>query len=275
MEKNENSIFDFHDKPKTSPKTSKATKKAESPSVTSEVKQKRQKKEKPKSNVRYCEFCNKRFIKEVTYNEHSCELKRKNVTTTTRIGLFAFSIWEKYVSLNKIRLPAGVLKLDVFARPSNFNFFIEFALFLNEQQPLFPDEYAEFVMHKYKNSNQWMLQESITEWIIHKIKLESPADAITRSIEAIHQWSMLVNSNWVNFFKEVSSDRGVLWISTGKISPWLLYACDTSDEFLSKLSDSEFEYICKFIDPMCWSVLKFNHKDEFEKMRKILKEYGL
>ena len=86
-----------------------------------------------------------------------------------------------------------------------------------------------------------------------------------------------MNNDWISFFENVSTERAILWFETGKLSPWLIYTAspESGNKLLNRFSDSELDYLVKFIDPTYFKILQIRYNDEVLDIRNLLVEAGL
>ena len=229
----------------------------------------------PKAPKLKCEHCDTTFLKQSTFDQHLCIGKKKYIVQYTRIGLVAIDYWSKFNKIRAIKVKSSVPVVDTFTKSSEFLFFIEFSMYVVDSQPLYPDEFVEYIFSNYRSCYDWMLPSTFQKWTIHILKKEKINDAIQRSVEAVHQWAVDTSSDWKNFFIEVSPTRALTWVESGKISPWFIFGCATSSRLFDRLDDDEFNHIYPFIDPHIWGVLKLKHDKEYTSLSALLQGYGL
>jgi hypothetical protein len=80
---------------------------------------------------------------------------------------------------------------------------------------------------------------------------------------------------WQDYFKEVSSARAVHDIRSAKISPWMIYLCESGDELLVKFSDEQVKMIQHIIDATFWMKQFANNREEVEEVKNACEVAGI
>jgi hypothetical protein len=61
-------------------------------------------------------------------------------------------------------------------------------------------------------------------------------------------------------------------ITSGRISPWLLYQSESGTKFLDDIQEDLIKFIYDYINPVQWAI-KFNkEKDKVDEVKSLLKE---
>jgi hypothetical protein len=64
-------------------------------------------------------------------------------------------------------------------------------------------------------------------------------------------------------------------IANGRVSPWIVFNCDTGVDFLDALNDDQIGLILPWIDPEYWQRKFQDYVADTEWVKSILKEAGL
>ena len=89
------------------------------------------------------------------------------------------------------------------------------------------------------------------------------------------KWSEESNLDWTEYFKEVSTPRAVYDIRSAKVSPWMLYLCDTGDELLTRFSDEQVKMIEDIISAPLWMKLFTQNKEEVSEVKQACSIAGI
>lgn len=224
-----------------------------------------------------CGFCNKEFKREETVLTHKCEKRERYNNRDSRQMREAFRIYMLFMNKHKLKMGKSEEPLMHFIKSKYFNDFYKFAGYILENDILNKEQFVETIMTSGKPVYEWMTHKTLEEWIIKCIREEHPRRAIERSIPALVEWAEIVDSDWTNFFREVSSVRAIQWFECGKISPWLIYIAPTAsgNALFSRLSTSELEYLIRFIDPTFYQMKQIKYKEDCDYIRQLLVEAGL
>jgi hypothetical protein len=64
-------------------------------------------------------------------------------------------------------------------------------------------------------------------------------------------------------------------IANGRVSPWIVFNCDTGVDFLDALNDDQIGLILSWIDPEYWQRKFKDYVADTEWVKQILKDAGL
>lgn len=224
-----------------------------------------------------CKYCNKTYKKESTVLSHKCVNRDRYESRNTRQMDEAYRLWFNFMQINKFPIKKSEEPFMVFIKSSLFNTFYKFADYTINTYILDKDDFINDLFAEGVSYYDWESYKTKKSWVIKQTRRESPRNAIERAIVAMQEWSSLTGNDWTDFFNYATSERVILWVESGKLSPWIFYIFDkeTGDKLLSKFSNSDFDYIAEYIDPRAWQPLQIRYKKDVEEIRKILKDYDL
>lgn len=228
--------------------------------------------------VYQCKFCDREFKRENSVHSHKCEKRDRYDNRDSRTMREAFRLYMQFMETNHFKIKKDVEPFISFIKSRYFKDFYNFAeYYLNNRDILHIDDFTLHLMRTNVPIMQWSTYKAKDDWILSCIRNEHPNDAVARSVNALVEWEQMTNNPWNTFFKNVSSARLISWIESGKISPWIIWTApvNSSNELFSRLSDSEFEYILKYIDPSFFEIKKLKYKKEYEDIRSMLTQVGL
>jgi hypothetical protein len=82
-------------------------------------------------------------------------------------------------------------------------------------------------------------------------------------------------ASFSDYFKFGNHNRICHHITTGRISPWIVYCCDSGIEWLGNLSEEHLVLVMPWIDPDYWNRRLRDHTADSEWCRHILEAAGL
>jgi mono/diheme cytochrome c family protein len=99
-------------------------------------------------------------------------------------------------------------------------------------------------------------------------------DAIARSLETLINMSPTEKISTKDILRYGNRNRICYAITTGKISPWMLYQSESGKQFLDELDETQVKMIVDYINPELWAV-KFKRNPEVVKqVKELLRETG-
>lgn len=224
-----------------------------------------------------CRFCDKKFKREDTVLTHKCIKRDRYNDRESRQMREAFRIYMMFMEFNHLAMKKTVEPLMHFIKSRYFNDFFLFAGYILSTDILKKDDFIKNIITSGTPVNDWCTQKTVEEWTISCIKDEHPRRGVERSISALIEWSEATGNEWNTFFDNCSTERAILWIESGKISPWLIYVAEpeSGNKLLNKFSDSELMYIFKYIDPTYFQIKQMHYNNEVLEIRNMLNEAGL
>ena len=91
----------------------------------------------------------------------------------------------------------------------------------------------------------------------------------------MQQWGREHDRPYNVFFREISRPRLIHWIKSGRISPWIIFNCDTGNAVIGTLTDDELNMINEYLEPTFWTRKFSTRKEDVEFVQMVLKEAGL
>ena len=206
------------------------------------------------SNQTYkCRYCEKDFRKESTLAAHLCEQKRRwqqEKETGVQLGLRAY--------LRFYELTQGSAKLksyEDFVNSPYYNAFVKFGRHMVGVRGINSQHFTDWLLKNNKKIDQWCKDSFYEQWLHEYLKKESPQDALERALKEMQDYADThpeLKNGFLDYFRYGNSNRVCHHIVTGRISPWIVYNCDSGVEFLDKLDQGQVAMILTWIDPDFW-----------------------
>lgn len=223
-----------------------------------------------------CKYCGKTFTKESTLSKHACEPKRRHLQQSETGVQFGFRSYLKFFELTQGSAKSKTY--DEFAASSYYSAFVKFGRYLVSIKAINFANFTEWLLKHNKKLDYWCKDSLYDEWLVDYLRKESYQDALERGIKEMQEYAechLELNNGFMDYFKLGNTNRICYHITTGRISPWVVYNCNSGINFLENLDDSQMQMIIKYINPDFWNQ-KFReyNNDRFDAMD-ILKEAGL
>jgi len=209
------------------------------------------------SPIYSCEFCNRKFARERTLVSHICETKSRWVNKDNagnRMGYQSFLQFYKKNTTAKKPKP-----YEEFIRSPYYTAFARFGSYCVDAKVLNVSRFVDWLLTNQIKLDNWHKDSTYTKFLIEYLRVEDAYDAIHRSVETCIQMGEEANIQPNDVLRYGNANRICLNISTGKISPWLLYCSDSGIHFLETLNQDHVRIITDYINPEQWA-LKF-HRD--------------
>ena len=220
-----------------------------------------------------CKYCHKKFHKEQTLTTHMCVKKRRYMeidTPASRFGLRTFQrFYDLTMTAKKPKTSQEFIESDFYID------FVKFGNHIANLRPVYPEKFIDFVIKNSVKLKDWTKDFVYDTYIIDLVQKE-PAEAATeRSIAEMIEWATLNNSEFSHFFNTISPNEAAHLIRTGKISPWVLYLCESGSILMDKFNEDHAKIIGSIIDPGFWMKKFKKQSDDVDYIRSILEQSGL
>jgi hypothetical protein len=198
-----------------------------------------------------CEFCQRDFLKETTLSVHMCEQKRRFREKDERgvqLGLQAFlKFYETLQGSSRLKT------WDDFAQSSYYRAFVRFGRYCVNTRTINPARFMEWLLKHNKKIDRWASDQTYTEYLLDYLRVESVEDALARALEWALDWTGQSAAPAHDSLRYGNPNLICHAVISGRISPWVLYNCDSGREFLAGLDQSMTAAIWPYIDSDFWS----------------------
>ena len=232
---------------------------------------------KSESNPTYkCKYCDKEFRKESTLFAHSCEQKRRFEQKNeqgVQWGLKAYLRFYDYTQ--------GSTKLksyDDFSRSPYYLAFVKFGRYCVSIRCINFFSFTDFLLRNNKKLDYWCKDSLYEEWLKEYVRKENPQDALERALKEMQTYAESrpdLKNGFNDYFRYGNANRICHHITTGRISPWVLFHCTSGLEFLEKLDEEQVAMIMPYIDPVFWQKKFVEYPSDAEWSKDILEKAGL
>ncbi len=206
-----------------------------------------------------CEFCKRSFQRETTMMKHLCENKRRwqdKDQPGNRIGFQAWvEFYKKNTASKKLRTYVD------FTKSAYYIAFVKFGHYCVDIKCINVVRYADWLLKNQIKIDSWCSDTNYTKFLIEYLKTEDPLDAIARSIEATMTISKDSGIETKDCLRYANRNKLAYAVTTGKISPWMLYQSESGVKFLEELDESQQKMIIDYINPEQWAI-KFRRNTE-------------
>jgi len=223
-----------------------------------------------------CKYCGKAFVKESTLTNHLCEQKRRwqqEKETGVQLGLRAYLRFYEYAQ--------GSAKLKSYADFATSPYYIAFVKFgrhLVGIRAINPASFIDWLLKNNKKLDYWTKDSFYEEWLGEYIKREAVQDALERALKEMTEYAEShteLKNGFRDYFRYGNVNRICHHIASGRISPWVVFNCDSGVGFLDGLSEEQVAIILPYIDPDYWQRKFRDYTADTEWTKDILEKAGL
>lgn len=222
-----------------------------------------------------CSFCDKTFRRESSLEVHLCESKRRWRERDERgvqLGLMAYlKFYEYHQGSSKLK------GFEDFAVSNYYRAFVKFGRYCVDTRVINPLLFMEWLLKNNRRIDYWCRDSYYGEWLNEYIRIESVQDALERALREMQDYTDR-NSGlaiFSHYFRYGNTNRICHHITTGRVSPWVIYNCGSGRDWLESLNQDSIAIVLPVIDPDFWHRKFETFPADVEWCKHILNEAGL
>ena len=219
-----------------------------------------------------CRWCDKAFRRESSLAVHLCEPKRRQQERDeigVQIGLQA------YLRFYEITQGSAKLKtFEDFAASPYYRAFVKFGRYCVAIRAINVVRFTDWVIRQNKKVDHWCRDSVYVEYLMQYVRDENVDDALSRALEQAITWSEETGNPGQDYLRYGNTNRLCYDITTGRLTAWVLYNCDSGMEFLNNLNQDQIAMVWPWIDADFWSRKFQNYAADAEYARQMLKQTG-
>ena len=219
-----------------------------------------------------CQYCRKDFVKETSLAVHSCEPRRRRQERTERGVELGFQAYIKFYEMTQ-----GSAKLktfDDFADSPYYRAFVMFGRYCGALRAINPARFMEWVLKQNKKIDHWCRDAVYTEYLIYYLQVENINDALARAMEYGIDWTEKTGNPAQDCLRYGGTNATVYAVTTGRISPWVIYNSESGQRFLSTLDAGQIAIVWPYIDSDVWQKKFTDYSADQEYAKEILTQAG-
>jgi len=219
-----------------------------------------------------CEFCLRSFQKEQTMMNHLCESKRRWQDRDFPGNRIGFQSWIEFYKKNTTsKKPKTYVD---FTKSAYYLAFVKFGHYCVGVRCISVPRYAEWLLKNSIKIDSWTSDVNYTKFIIEYLKAEDPMDAIARSIETAIELAKDAGIESKDTLRYGNRNKICHVITTGRISPWMLYHSESGIKLLEDLDESQQKMILDYINPEQWAIKFKRNSSLIPQVKALLQEGG-
>jgi hypothetical protein len=191
--------------------------------------------------------------------KHLCENKRRWQDKDQPGNRIGYQAWVEFYKKNTTsKKPRTYVD---FTKSAYYIAFVKFGHYCVDIKCINVVRYADWLLKNQIKIDSWCSDTNYTKFLIEYLKTEDPLDAIARSIEATMAISKDSGIETKDCLRYANRNKLAYAVTTGKISPWMLYQSESGVKFLEELDESQQKMIIDYINPEQWAI-KFRRNTE-------------
>jgi hypothetical protein len=201
-----------------------------------------------------------------------CEPKRRYQEQDERgvqLGLHA------YLKFYELTQGSARLKtFEDFATSPYYRAFVKFGRYCVAVKAINPARFVEWLLKNNKKIDHWARDTMYTEYLTEYLRIENVNDALARAMEHGIAWAEETGHPAEDCLRYGNANAMVYAVTTGRISAWILYNCDSGQKFLAELDATQIAMIWPYIDSEVWMKKFSDYVADQEYVREMLAKAG-
>ena len=219
-----------------------------------------------------CTFCKKEFVRETSLETHMCEPKRRYREQNepgVRLG------FQAYVKFYESAQRTGKTKtFDDFATSAYYRAFVKFGRYCVDTKAISPGRFMDWLLKNNKKIDNWCSDKIYTEYLFDYLKIEAVEDALARAVEYGIDWQERTGNPAHDCLRFGNTNAICYAVTSGRISPWVIYNSESGQKFLNELDTSQISMIWNYINSDVWQKKFKEYPADQAYARDILKQAG-
>jgi hypothetical protein len=197
-----------------------------------------------------CEYCERTFQREQSLVVHVCEQAQRRRNQNNRdvqLGYQAFlRFYESAHGSSRLKT------YEDFCRSPYYRAFVQFGKYCIDIHALDPEQFLNWLLKHNKRIDRWCSDKLYTEFLIEYLPTENPGVALTRAIEYSIEWAERNEAAAHDCLRFGNVNAICYAVTTGRISPWVIYNCESGQRLLDNLTGTELASIWSYLDSDVW-----------------------
>ena len=219
-----------------------------------------------------CKYCERSFARESTLSVHVCEQKKRFQDKDTPASRIGFTNFIRFYELTQGS--AKQKTFDDFATSAYYKAFIKFGNYCVNARVINAERFADWLLKGNKRIDYWGTDKLYDEFLLEWVYKEPATDALTRALETGVAWAYDSNNPTEHFLRYGNSNKICHLITTGRVTGWTIFNCDSGHEFLENLTEEQLAIVYNHIDPERWHKKLKDYPGDTEYLREMLKQAG-
>lgn len=219
-----------------------------------------------------CQYCEKDFQRETSLAVHVCEPKRR-YQEKDEVGVqLGFKTYIKFYE--STQGSARLKTWDDFARSPYYRAFVKYGRHCQAIRAINIPRFTDWLLKNNKKIDHWCRDTMYGDYVTEYVRQEAVSDALARAMEQAIGWSEETGNPDRDYLRYGNSNAVCYAITTGRITGWVLYNCDSGQEFLANLNAEQVAMVWPLIDADFWQRRFRDYAADREYAREILNKAG-
>lgn len=211
-------------------------------------------------------------MKESSAAVHMCEPKRRRLEQHERGVQLGLQAYLKFYET--MQGSARLKTFDDFAESPYYRAFVKWGRYCLNTRVIMPTQFMNWLLKNQKKIDRWCSDQLYTDYLVEYLRLESVQDALARAVEHSMTWQERTGHPAHDMLRYGSRNALCYDVTAGRISPWVIYNCNSGQQFLTELTSEQVAMIWPYIDSDQWQRRFADYAADQEYAKEILRQAG-
>jgi hypothetical protein len=217
-----------------------------------------------------CEHCRRTFARASSLERHLCEQKRRWLDRDRPANRIAYNAWLKFY--RQFQPSKRSLEYRDYVNSAYYGGFLKFGNYCVDVGVINPIGFVDWLLTERVPLDNWNSDRQYTRYLVTYVRTEDALEAVHRSVKHMLELAEAENIQLTDVFRYVSPSKLCFMITSGKISPWILYHTESGKQWLSKLNEDQHGFIYDYIDPERWQIKFRRSPEDVESVKSVISE---
>ena len=229
--------------------------------------------DKEETNKKFgCDFCGRTFLRESTIAKHICEYKQRWMNKDLVGNRIGFQAWLQFYKKNSNTKKKRTY--EEFIKSAYYTAFVKFGHYCSDANVLNVSRFVDWLLKNQVKIDTWNTDSNYTRFLIEYLREEDALDAVARSIETTQKLAETEMIQTKDALRYSNRNRICYAITTGKISPWMLYQSKSGTAMLDELDQTQVKMVIDYINPELWAIKFKRNPDKVKEVKELLNIAG-
>lgn len=219
-----------------------------------------------------CDFCGRTFLRESTIAKHLCEYKQRWINKDLQGNRIGFQAWLQFYKKNSNTKKKRTY--EEFIKSAYYTAFVKFGSYCADANVLNVSRFVDWLLKNQIKIDVWNTDTNYNRFLVEYLREEDPLDAVARSIETTQKLAELETIQTKDTLRYANRNRICYAITTGKISPWMLYQSDSGTKMLDELDSTQVKMVIDYINPELWAIKFKRNPEKVKEVKELLNAAG-
>jgi hypothetical protein len=163
---------------------------------------------------------------------------------------------------------------DDFSTSPYYRAFVKFGRYCQSTRVINIPRFVDWLLKHNKKLDHWCRDSIYAEYLLDYTRVEDASDAMVRAIERSVDWAHDTGNPAHDYLRYGNRNALCHDITTGRVTPWVLYNCDSGVEFLSDLNTEQISMTWPWIDSEFWQRRFADYPADVEYTKAMLAQAG-